>query len=575
MPADSSDWLDAQEIRYAALKRALRQSIDPWGLVGIWSRAQTAWLSHPTELGMAMTRYNRDMAQLTRHATSLWLGTPDKEPFPANPEDHRFDDPAWDEYPYWHVLKENYLLQTRWIQDMLYSSPGLSEQEQRKSAFWLRQILNAVAPTNFLLTNPAALQRAYDTQGESLVKGLQNLAADLHQGEITMTDRTAFKVGENLATTPGVVVHRNRLLEVLHYTPTTDTVHAMPVVIITPWINKYYVVDLTPQKSLVKYLVDQGFNVFVTSWKNPSPDMSEVGMDEYIVEGAAEIIKVACAVGKSDQVHAVGYCIGGSLLSLYLAWANRQNPQEVPVAHWTLFASLVDFSNPGDIEVFIDDDGIAVVDRIMAKEGCLDGQRMAASFRMLRPNSLIWNYFVSNYLLGETPPAFDVLFWNTDNTRMPRAMHSFYLREFYLHNRVVQPDSLTLAGQPIDLRRITQPLFMVSTIEDHITLWQETFRIIDLISAPVRFTLSTSGHILGIINPPGPKNKRQFWQNEVSCGTRPADWLEKQTEQPGSWWPSWTAWLAEHCGPRKAALPLTTRVYRNLGDAPGSYVLED
>lgn len=575
MRADRDKWLEIEEQRYAKLRRDLRQSCDPWGLVEIWRKAQLAWLSHPFELGLAVTRYNQDNLDFAEHAAQTILGTATEEPFPPNPEDQRFADPAWSEYPYWHLLKENYLLQTRWIQDMLYRSPGLSDAERRKSAFWLRQLLNYLAPTNFLATNPTALRRAYDTQGESLVLGLQNLAKDMAAGEITMTDRSPFQVGKNLATTPGSVVYRNRLLEVIRYTPAADTVHATPLVLITPWINKYYVLDLNPQKSLVSYLVAQGFDVFITSWKNPTPDMADVRMDDYITEGAAEIIKVAQALSKSPKVHALGYCIGGTLLTAYMAWANRSDPDNVPVAHWTLLATLVDFANPGDVEVFIDEDGLAVIDNIMAKTGCLDGKEMAASFRMLRANSLIWNYFVSNYLLGETPPAFDVLFWNTDTTRMPRAMHQFYLREFYLNNRLIKPDSLKLAGVDIDLRKIKQPLFMVSAEEDHIAPWQQTYRLIELVGGPAEFILSTSGHILGIINPPSPTSKRSFWHGTTKHGVLPTEWQAAQSKQAGSWWPTWVAWLSQHCGERHAAPTAPgNRQYRKLGDAPGSYVLE-
>jgi len=568
------DWLALQEERYAELKRSLRRDFDPWGLVGIWSRAGSAWLTHPVELGMAMTRYVRDISMLSQHTGNRVLGKPDEEPFPVNPEDQRFADPAWTDYPFWHLLKESYLLQTRWIQDMLYKSPGLTDMERRKSAFWLRQLMNTFAPSNFLLTNPTALQRAYDTRGDSVVKGLQNLAADMEARDITMTDRRPFKVGQNLAVTPGAVVYRNRLMEVIHYTPTTKTVHATPLVLITPWINKYYILDLNPQKSLVKYLVDQGFNVFITSWKNPTPDMADVTMDDYITEGAVEIIQVARNLGKSDKVHALGYCIGGTLLALYMAWANRRDPANVPVAHWTLLTTLVDFSHPGDVEVFIDEDGLAVIDSIMEKQGCLDGKEMASSFRMLRANSLIWNYVVGNYLLGDTPPAFDVLYWNTDTTRMPRAMHRYYLREFYLNNRVIIPDSLQLADESIDLRRISQPLFLVGAEEDHIAPWQQAFRIAQHINAPVTLTLSTSGHILGIVNPPSPTCKRQYWQGPVAYGERPLEWQAAQKKHPGSWWPSWVAWLAASCGERIAALPVASAQYPKLADAPGEYVLE-
>lgn len=567
-------FLEEQEVRYANLKHQLRQAFDPWGLCAIHTKAAASWLSNPVELAAAMTRYSHDLFTLQTQAASRFMGAPDTDIFPPNPEDQRFADPVWRDEPAWDYLKEAYLMQTRWIQDMLYQSPGLSDAERRKSAFWLRQSLNAFAPTNFLATNPVAQRRALETRGESLVKGLQNLACDLAGGDISMTDRSPFKVGENLALTPGVVVYRGRLLEVIHYAATTETVHAVPLVLMTPWINKYYILDLAPGKSLVEYLVGQGFNVFITSWKNPDERMADITFDDYIVEGAAKIIEVAQSVGKSEKVHALGYCIGGTLLALYMAWANRKDPANVPVAHWTLLTTLTDFSAPGDIEVFIDEDGLDVIDGIMDKQGFLDGKEMSSSFRMLRPNSLIWNYVVSNYLLGETPRAMDVLYWNTDMTRMPAAMHRFYLREFYLHNRVIEPDSLCMAGQPIDLGQIQQPLFMVAAEEDHIAPWKTTFTLLKRLPAKSRFTLSTSGHIIGIVNPPSANSKRSYWQGEVSRGTKPEDWLAEQAKQPGSWWPSWVDWLRPQCGAQIKPPPLSNREYKKLGEAPGSYVFE-
>ncbi len=570
----TSHWLEQQEVRLSALRRELRQRYDPFGLIGIWQRAQAAWLAHPKELALAVTRLQYDLLTLNSHGLARLLGQPDTDVFPQNPEDQRFSEPVWSESPYWDYLKESYLMSTRWIQDMLYESPGLTDKERRMAAFWLRQWLNAVAPTNFLLTNPTALAKARESQGASLLQGLQNFAADMQTGDVRMTDRSPFKVGENLATTPGAVVFQNHLLEVIHYGPTTPQVHAMPLVLVSPWINKYYILDLTPAKSLVRYLVAQGFNVFITSWKNPTPEMADITFDDYIVDGIDKIVEVARSVGKSEKVGALGYCIGGTLLSIYMAWCNRRDPDKVPVAHWTLMTTLVDFGKPGDIEVFIDEDGLDFIDRKMEDKGFLSGQEMASSFRMLRPNSLIWNYWVKSYLLGETPPAMDVLYWNTDLTRMPRAMHRYYLREFYLNNRVVEADSLVLAGHPIDLGQISQPLFIVAAEEDHITPWRETYKITQLIKGPAQFTLSTSGHILGMINPPVDPPKRSYWQADAKPTPLPEDWFGKTTKTPGSWWPSWIEWLRPRCGEMISPLPAANRAYPKLSDAPGTYVFE-
>jgi polyhydroxyalkanoate synthase subunit PhaC len=373
---------------------------------------------------------------------------------------------------------------------------------------------------------------------------------------VQMVERDAFRVGVDLATTPGRVVLRNRLVEVLHFTPTTPQVHQTPIVIVTAWINKYYVLDMTAQKSLVRHLTDQGYSVFITSWKNPTPDMADVRFDDYLVEGVDPAVAIARKLCKAAQVHLVGYCIGGTLVATYMAWANRHyGADRMPVAHWTLLTSLTDFSQPGDIEVFIDEGAVAGLEEKMAKTGFLTGEDMATSFRLLRSNSLIWHYFERSYLFGEPLPPFDVLYWNIDTTRMPAAMHSYYLRQMYLHNRLVQPDALTLAGEPIDLGRITQPLYAVGAQE-------------------VRFVLSTSGHILGIVNPPVDPPKRSFWVAEPQPTEHADHWLARADKHRGSWWTDWLAWLGPQCGPMVSPPKVGGRGQPDLGPAPGTYVLE-
>ena len=331
--------------------------------------------------------------------------------------------------------------------------------------------------------------------------------------------------------------------------------------------------DLNPQKSLVKYMTDQGFSVFITSWKNPDASMRDVGFDEYLTDGIAKIVEVAQAVSGSDKVNLVGYCIGGTLVTTYLAWANRQDPDNVPVNSATLLTTLTDFSRPGDIEVFLDEEGLAFIENKMSGKGYLDGKEMASSFRMLRPNSLIWNYWVGNYLLGETPMAFDILFWNMDTTRMPEKMHRFYLRELYSKNKLVEPDALKLAGQAINLAKIKQPIYMVSTEEDHIAPWKQTFSLVHRTGGPVKFTLSSSGHIIGVINPPGPKCKRTYWQGDALPGETADEWLARQENIAGSWWTNWVEWLRAHSG-SQVKPKLSCRAYPNQGAAPGQYVLE-
>ncbi|KAF0814508.1 Poly(3-hydroxyalkanoate) polymerase subunit PhaC [Andreprevotia sp. IGB-42] len=570
---DTPQYFQEQALRFTRLQHDLRQSFDPFGLVATTLKAQRAWLLQPDALSTQVGNWFKDYGLWHKMVLERSLGGADQDLFPPHPDDTRFADPVWQESPYWDGIKEWYLFNTRWLQDALYATPGLCDQERSRSAFWLRQVLNAVAPTNYLLTNPVAIARALATHGDSLAQGLQNYARDTARGgDIPMTDMDAFKVGENLATTPGAVVYRGKLLEVIHYEASTATVHKVPLVIVSPWINKYYVLDLDARKSMVKWLTGQGFSVFITSWKNPDGEYRDVSFDDYITDGIDRIVDVARAISGSDSVNLAGYCIGGTLLAAYLAWLAGKGAA-AKVGSATLLTTLTDFSRPGDIEVFLDDEGLAFVEKTIASKGYLDGKEMASSFRMLRANSLVWNYWISNYLLGETPMAFDVLFWNMDTTRMPEKMHCYYLREFYFKNRLTEPDALSLAGQPIDLGRISTPLFMVSAEEDHIAPWLQTWKLTGRASGPVTFTLSTSGHIIGIVNPPSPTSKRSYWQGGVTRGEAADGWLARQQKTAGSWWPSWSAWLGERSG-EQVKPKLSTRQYPNLAAAPGVYVLE-
>jgi polyhydroxyalkanoate synthase subunit PhaC len=462
------------------------------------------------------------------------------------------------------------------VQNALYETPGLSGKERRRAAFWWRKWLNAMAPTNFFWTNPVAMHKFVESHGESLVHGMRNFLDDLQAGTVRMTDPADFKVGQNLAATPGAVVYRNRVLEVIHYTPTTAKVYATPVVIVTPWINKFYILDLNPKKSLVRYLLDQGFSVFITSWKNPDAEMRDVTFDDYLTEGVGQIVQVAREICDSDKVHAIGYCIGGTALSAYMAWANSKygDPEAVPVAHWTVLTTLVDFHKPGDIEVFLDEGSVHYLCRTMEQRGYLDGKEMAAAFRLLRSNSLIWHYVVHGYLYGEKPPPFDVLYWNMDTTRMPYAMHNWYLRELYLKNRLIRKNALEVAGQPLDLERIRQPLYVVAAEDDHIAPWRQTFRINNFVMAQKRNVLTSSGHILGIVNPPVQPPKRKYWVETAHRADTAEAWRERAQERDGSWWEDWLAWLKPQSGASVDAPALVTTKYPKLADAPGIYVLE-
>ncbi|RTL43605.1 MAG: alpha/beta fold hydrolase [Rhodocyclaceae bacterium] len=537
--------------------------------------AQLAWLAHPQELTEAMTRVSGSLWALQWHSWRKLLGLPSEDPLRPHEDDNRFADAVWAESPTWDLVKEWYLVMTHHVQDMLYETPGLSQKERRRAAFWWRKWLNAVAPSNFFWMNPVAMRLAVETKGESLARGFRNFLDDVEAGNIRMTDPSDFTVGQNLATTPGKVVFRNRLLEVLHYTPTKAQVYRTPIVIVTPWINKFYILDLNPRKSMIRYLLDQGFDVFITSWKNPGPEMRDVSFDDYLLEGVQALIDTARGVTGAPKVHAVGYCIGGTALSTYMAWANRHfAPEDVPVSHWTLLTTLVDFHKPGDIEVFIDEGSIRFITQNMERKGYLDGAEMASAFRLLRSNSLIWHYVVHGWLYGETPPPFDVLYWNMDTTRMHFTMHAWYLRELYLHNRLIDKDSLTVAGEPIDLGAITQPVYAVSAEDDHIAPWKQTFRAMNYVGGVKRFVLSSSGHILGIVNPPVKPPKRKFWVGQARRTDTAEGWYEQAEESSGSWWEDWMAWLKPQCGELVDARPVETKAYPALADAPGTYVLE-
>jgi len=490
-------------------------------------------------------------------------------------DDTRFADPVWSREAHWSLLKQWYLFTTRHVQDALFATPWLSPRERRRAAFWWRKWLNTVAPTNCFWTNPVAMRKAVETNGESLRRGFEIFLDDLRAGDVRMTLPEDFRVGGNLATTPGAVVFRNRLMELIHYTPTVGEVHATPILIVPPWINKFYVLDLTARRSMVQFLLGQGFDVYIVSWKNPTPDMAEASFDDYLVQGVDEAVRVARALSRADKVHCVGYCIGGTLLAVYLAWLNRRHaPEDVPVSSWTLLATLTDFQSPGDIEVFIDEGGVRWLTDLMHRRGYLDGREMATTFRLLRSNSLLWHYVVHGWLYGEKPPPWDVLFWNMDTTRMAYRMHAFTLREFYLRNSLVKRDALTVAGEPIDLPRIHQPLYDVSAEDDHIAPWRQTFKITGYVTSPKRFVLSSSGHILGIVNPPVTPPKRSYRIGPAHRGQSADHWYAQAEQRAGSWWEDWRAWLGERCGPRGAPPPVTTAAFPRLADAPGTYVLE-
>lgn len=563
-----------QSIR--SLSDQLTQTLDPFGISASFLQVQQAWLKHPQQWSEAVNALAHDMTALQVHLVKRMMGLPSEDAIPAQPDDNRFAEPEWTENVTWDMVKEVYLLYTHWLMNTVMQTPDISDKEVRKAAFWTRTIANLVAPTNFFWTNPVVQKKAVETQGQSLIDGLKNLMNDLRAGEISMVDRSAFRVGENLGNAPGEVVFRNELIELIHYQHTTPKVRAMPIVMIPAWINKYYILDLNDKKSMVRYLVNQGFDVYMVSWKNPTKDMSNFSIDDYMLKGALQAVDVARKISKSEQVHAVGYCIGGTLLTMLMAWLAREHKtaKTCPIAHWTLFTTLVDFGRPGDIDVFVDEDTLKQIDKMMSQSGFLDSKDIGGAFRMLRSNNLIWYYFVHNYMLGETPAAFDVLYWNVDGTRLTKCSHEFLLRQLYLENKLVQKDALTVAGHKLDLGLIKQPVYAIGAEEDHIAPWQETFKLMNLVGGPAQYALSSSGHILGIVNPPVNPPKRSYRVSDAKGETDTAAWFKKTPKQPGTWWEHWVKWLNENCGEQVAAGALTTKEFPKLADAPGVYVKE-
>ena len=551
-------------------------AFDPFDIVGSSLAVQQAWLRQPERLATRLQQLMLDASRIHDRFAQASMGIPSQPALTAVVYDERFQDPVWTDQPWFDYLKEMYLLYSHWLEDAIYSTEGINPKQRQRAAFWTRQWLDAVAPTNYFWTNPQALHRAIASEGFSILWGLQNWLEDAAAQEVRMVEPDAFQVGRDLATTPGRVVFRNELLELIQYTPTTPQVHAIPIVLVAPWINKFYIMDLSPRNSLARYLVGQGFTVFITSWKNPGPEARATTLDDYLLKGVRPALEAARTICGAPQLHVTGYCLGGTAVAMLLAWLNADPADRLdnPIAHWTTFTTLVDFSDPGEIGVFLNEASFDFLRERMAKTGYLDGADMSSAFRMLRPNSLIWHYVIHSYLYGEELAPSDVLFWNCDTTRMPAAMHEFYLRELYLNNKLIQPNSLEIGGRRLDLGAITQPLYAVGAEQDHIAPWKQTFRLCGLTGGPVRYVLATSGHILGIINPPVTPPKRRFWVGDATGRRDPKAWQDSIEKVPGSWWDDWTRWLAERCGPLGPPPTMGHADYPAMEPAPGRYVLE-
>ena len=545
---------------------------DPLNIGHAFMEMTAKMMANPAQLVQAQIGFWQDYLTLWSNTARRMMGGDAPAVIEEARGDRRFKDDAWRENEVFDFIRQSYLLSSRYFTSVVQGTEGLDAKTAQKVDFYTRQFVDAMSPANFVMTNPEVLRRTAETGGANLLKGLTNLLSDLERGKgklrIRMTDDSKFKVGENIAVTPGKVVFQNDLMQLIQYAPTTETVYKRPLVIFPPWINKFYILDLRPKNSLIRWAVEQGHTVFVASWVNPDEHLSQKGFDDYMKEGVLAALDAIEAATGERAVNAIGYCLGGTLLATTLAYMAVKKDTRIKTA--TYFVTMTDFEEAGELGVFIDEEQLQGLEQRMEKRGFLDGREMATTFNMLRANDLIWSFVVNNYLLGQEPFPFDLLYWNDDSTRMPAKMHSFYLRRMYQANDLCKPGGITLLGTAIDLRKIKVPSYLVSTREDHIAPWKSTYRGTQLYTGPVRFVLAASGHIAGVVNPP-EGGKYSHWVNE-ELPASPDEWFAGATELAGSWWPDWQRWVS---GQDKAMVPARVPGEGKLPaleDAPGSYV---
>lgn len=548
----------------------MKNQLDYFEIGDAFTDVNKAWMKDAPALEECCRQLNQTMLQVSRavnqkiraHAQS------NGETSPADTVMNWVQLLAWSSKQYHDGVNQ-------WLNRYIEQAPDLSAGSRQRARFWARQLMEMLAPVNFFWTNPKAVNRLIKSRGRSLAQGMQNWMSDMQKGDglVTLSDPKAFTIGENLAATPGAVVYRNQLVEIIQYAPQTEKTWQVPVVLIQPWINKYYIFDLSPKNSLVRYLVNQGFTVFITSWKNPTAQMRHIDFEDYMLQGAWQAITVAAQICKSKRVHAAGYCIGGTLLAALLAWLARKGTCD-PVVDATLFATLLDFSAPGDLSLLISHTSLSGIEPVLAADGKLEARHIAKAFRLLNPADLIWRYVVNNYFMGEPPPRSDMLYWNSDSTHLPEAMCRFFLTNFYIENKMARPNGLQLAGREIDLKQIRVPLYVVGAETDHICPWPATFQTCRLVAGPIRYVLTGDGHITGIVNPPSAWSKKKYWAAAATRRRDAAKWREKQAAVTGSWWPEWVDWLAQRSGIQNRPPRMGSRKYPVQEPAPGSYVHE-
>ena len=541
-------------------------------VVKTFNQVADYWLSDPGRALALQSKLGRDYLDLWANTVKRLAGEAAPPVAAPDPRDKRFADPEWTSNQFFDFIKQAYLLSSEWANTLVERADTLDPHTRRKAEFYIKQIANAVSPSNFVLTNPELLRETISSNAANLAQGMHNLAEDIEAGKgelkIRQSDTTQFAVGKNLALTPGKVIFQNELMQLIQYAPATERVLKTPLLIVPPWINKFYILDLTPEKSFIKWCVDQGLTVFVISWVNPDARLAEKGFADYMRDGPLAALDVVRTITGQRKAHMIGYCVGGTLLAVTLAYlaAKKQNR----VASATFFAAQVDFRHAGDLLVFVDENQIALLEEQMRERGYLAGSKMANAFNMLRSNDLIWPYVINNYLKGKTPFPFDLLYWNSDATRMPAANHSFYLRNCYLDN-LLSAGRMTIEGVTLDLKKVKVPVYNLATREDHIAPAKSVALGSGFFGGPVKFVVSGSGHIAGVINPPA-KNKYQYWTGPMPEGADIDGWYAKATEHPGSWWPDWLDWIKEIGAATVPARAPGGGKLPPIEDAPGSYV---
>lgn len=547
---------------------------DPFGMAELWSNVASAAMQNPARLAQLQMDYVQEAARLWQGFLGADMPPVDPHAGKGGKTDRRFAGEAWEAAPAFAFMKQAYLMTSRYMMDAVGGLEGLDDKERAKAQFYTQQFVDALSPSNYPLTNPEVLQETVETGGENLLKGTEHLLDDLQRGRLKMTDEDAFEVGVNVAATPGKVVFENRLMQLIHYAPTTDKVYEVPLVIFPPWINKFYILDLTEKKSFIRWCLDQGLSVYIVSWKNADESLADVVLDTYAEEGFLTAIDKVLEDHGAPAAHVIGYCVAGTTLAAVLAVLEARGEAD-KVRTATFFTAQVDFEDAGDLGVFVDDGQLEMITEMSREKGYLDGRYMATTFNLLRSNDLIWNYVVNNYMLGKDYFPFDLLYWNSDATNVPAKWHADYLRDLYRDNKLAKPGGISVLNTPIDLETVTTPVYIQAGKEDHIAPLPSVWKLTRHFSGPLRFTLAGSGHIAGVVNPPSAE-KYQHWTlpDGEDLPDTLAAFQEKAEEHKGSWWPDWLQWLAPQSGKKIAARKPGKGKLKPIEDAPGRYVKE-